>query len=120
MVSGRSVTTKYSPLALGPSSRARTNPLKIPTAEVVTWVRKRITTLSENGWAPPVAAVIPYLPAISQAQDNQIPAVTRVDVLAKAMHNLAEPLYPGSAPGENGSNGHNGKSRLRIPHFRFT
>ncbi|MDD5367561.1 MAG: AAA family ATPase [Anaerolineaceae bacterium] len=72
------------------------------------------------GWAPPVAAVIPYLPAISQAQDNQIPAVTRVDVLAKAMHNLAEPLYPGSAPGENGSNGHNGKSRLRIPHFRFT
>ena len=47
------------------------------------------------GWAPPVAAVIPYLPAITQAQDEQIPAVTRVDPLAKAIHNLAESLFPG-------------------------
>ena len=48
------------------------------------------------GWAPPVAAVIPYLPAISQAQDDQIPAVTRVEELAKGMHNLADFLFPGS------------------------
>ena len=72
------------------------------------------------GWAPPVAAVIPYLPAISQAQDSQVPAVTRVEGLAKAMRNLAEALYPGIASEENGSNGHYSKSRLRIPHFHFT
>ena len=73
------------------------------------------------GWAPPVAAVIPYLPAISQAQDEQIPAVTRVDALAKAMRNLAETIFPGGMfPSLNGNNGHSSKSRLRIPHFRFT
>ena len=72
------------------------------------------------GWAPPVAAVIPYLPAISHAQDNQVPAVTRVDALAKAMHNLAEALYPGGAQGQNSSNGHNGKAGLRLPTIRFT
>jgi MinD-like ATPase involved in chromosome partitioning or flagellar assembly len=73
------------------------------------------------GWAPPVAAVIPYLPAISQAQDEQIPAVTRVDALAKAIHNLAESLFPGGMTADlNGSNGRNGKSRLRIPQIRFT
>jgi len=72
------------------------------------------------GWAPPVAVVIPYLPAISQAQDNQVPAVTRVDVLAKAMHNLAEALYPGSTLGQDSNNGYHRKSRLRIPVVRFS
>ena len=72
------------------------------------------------GWAPPVAAVIPYLPAISQAQDNQVPAVTRVEGLAKAVRNLAEALYPGSAQGQNSSNGQYGKTRLRLPTIRFT
>jgi len=72
------------------------------------------------GWAPPVAVVIPYLPAIGQAQDNQVPAVTRVEVLAKAMHNLAEALYPGSTLGQDNHNGYHGKSRLRIPAIRFS
>ena len=73
------------------------------------------------GWAPPVAAVIPYLPGIGQAQDEQIPAVTRVEPLAKAIHNLAEFLFPGGMMADlNGNNGHGSKSRLRIPHFRFT
>ncbi len=71
------------------------------------------------GWAPPVAVVIPYLPAIGQAQDNQVPPVTRVDALAKAMHNLAEALYPGSTLGHDSNNGYHGKSRLRIPAIRF-
>ena len=72
------------------------------------------------GWAPPVAAVIPYLPAISQAQDSQVPAVTKVEGLAKAMRNLAEALFPGSAQAQEGNNGHNGKARFRFPTFRFT
>jgi Flp pilus assembly CpaE family ATPase len=73
------------------------------------------------GWAPPVAAVIPYNPAISQAQDEQIPAVTRVDALAKGVHKLAEFLFPGAfTNGLNGNNGRNTKSRLRIPRFRFS
>jgi len=73
------------------------------------------------GWAPPVAAVIPYLPAISHAQDEQIPAVTRVEPLAKAIHSLADFLFPGGMmAGLDGSRGQNSKSRLRFPHIRFT
>ena len=73
------------------------------------------------GWAPPVAAVIPRNPAISQAQDEQIPAVTRVEDLAKGVRNLADFLFPGGMmAGVNGRDGHGMKSRLRIPRFRFT
>jgi cellulose biosynthesis protein BcsQ len=73
------------------------------------------------GWAPPVAAVIPYLPAIGQAQDEQIPAVTRVDALARAVHYLSEALFPGGfEAGQSHNNGAKAKGRLRIPRFRFT
>jgi cellulose biosynthesis protein BcsQ len=73
------------------------------------------------GWAPPVAAAIPYNPAISQAQDEQIPAVTRVEDLAKGVRSLADFLFPGGLmAGVNGRDGHGAKSRLRIPRFRFT
>jgi cellulose biosynthesis protein BcsQ len=73
------------------------------------------------GWAPPVAAVIPYNPSISQAQDEQMPAVTRVDDLAKGIRNLADFLFPGGlAYEENGRKSKNHKSRLRIPRLRFT
>lgn len=75
---------------------------------------------SAYGWAPPVAAVIPYLPEISQAQDSQIPAMTRVEGLAKAIRNLAEALYPGSAQGQENNNGRNGKIKFRLPNIRFT
>ena len=46
-------------------------------------------------WAPPVAAVIPYNPAISHAHDEQTPAVTRVEDLAKGVRSLADFLFPG-------------------------
>jgi len=73
------------------------------------------------GWAPPVAAVIPYTPAISHAQDQQVPAVTRVDELAKGVHNLAEFLFPGAVTSIlDNQNGRGHKSKLRIPRFRFT
>jgi len=51
--------------------------------------------VSGYGWAPPVAAVIPYNPTISQAQDEQTPAVTRVDDLTRGIRNLADFLFPG-------------------------
>ena len=71
------------------------------------------------GWAPPVAAVIPYNPAISHAQDEQIPAITRVEDLAKGVRSLSDFLFPGAMfAGANGKDG--AKSRLRIPKFRFS
>jgi hypothetical protein len=77
--------------------------------------------VSSYGWAPPVAAAIPYNPAISQAQDEQIPAVTRVEDLAKGVRSLADFLFPGGLmAGVNGRDGRGAKSRLRIPRFRFT
>ena len=76
---------------------------------------------SGYGWAPPVAAVIPYLPAITQAQDEMIPAVTRVDALAKPIRNLAETLFPGEvAAVQDKQNGHHSRSRLRFPSIHFT
>ncbi len=73
------------------------------------------------GWAPPIAAVVPYNPAISQAQDEQSPAVTRVDDLAKGIRSLADFLFPGGVPfDENGRGPKNRKSRLRFPKLRFT
>ena len=73
------------------------------------------------GWAPPVVAVIPYTPAISHAHDQQVPAVTRVEELAKGVRNLAEFLFPGAVSSlQDNRNGRGHKSRLRIPRFRFT
>jgi Flp pilus assembly CpaE family ATPase len=76
---------------------------------------------SSYGWAPQVAAVIPYLPAITQAQDQQIPAVTRVDPLAKAIRSLADALFPGGVlAGLDSNDGDHARSRLRFPRIRFT
>ena len=76
--------------------------------------------VANYGWAPPVAAVIPYLPAIPRLQDEQVPVVKRVDELEKAIHKLADQLYPRRGPaGQNGGTEQSSKSRLRIPHIRF-
>jgi Flp pilus assembly CpaE family ATPase len=76
--------------------------------------------VASYGWAPPVAAVIPYSPAISQAQDEQIPAVTRVEPLARGIRTLADALFPGGVlAGLDGKNGHHNRSKLRIPHFKL-
>lgn len=75
---------------------------------------------SGYGWAPPVAAVIPYDPAVSQCQDEQVPAVTRVENLAKATRNLTQVLFPGmETAGLESPNGSGFKRRLRIPKFRL-
>ena len=45
-----------------------------------------------------------------------MPAVTRVDELAKAIHKLADQLYPRRGPADqNGGTDTKPKSRLRIP-----
>jgi hypothetical protein len=72
------------------------------------------------GWAPPVAGVIPYLPEIGHAQDEQTPPVTRVEPLAKEIGKLADALFPGGFSGSN--NGRGGKhqpTKLRLPRLRF-
>ncbi len=76
--------------------------------------------VANYGWAPPVAAVIPYLPAITRIQDEQVPVVKRVDELEKAIRKLADQLYPKQGlAGQNEEVGQSPKSRLRIPHIRF-
>lgn len=68
-----------------------------------------------------MVAVIPYTPTIIHAQDQQVPAVTRVEELAKGIHNLADFLFPGAVASIlDNRNGQGHKSKLRIPRFRFT
>ena len=47
------------------------------------------------GWSPPVAAVIPFDPAITRAQDRSTPPVATVEGLAKGVRSLEGMLFPG-------------------------
>ncbi len=47
------------------------------------------------GWAPPVLAVIPFDPAIPNAQDDRIPVVGKVDGFTKGVHSIINGLFPG-------------------------
>ena len=69
------------------------------------------------GWAPPIAAVLPYDLAVTQAQDQGIPPVTRVDGFARGIRALVGVLFPNvgsleSSPERRGV--------LRLPKIRFT
>ncbi len=68
------------------------------------------------GWAPPVAAVIPYNPAIPQLQDDQVPPITRIDAFARSIRSLTDMLFPGMGMAAE-QNGDRAKSRLRFPRF---
>jgi len=70
------------------------------------------------GWAPPIAAVIPYDLAVTQAQDQGIPPVTRVDGFARGIRSLIGVLFPNVGSLESSSTGQRGI--LRIPKIRFT
>jgi cellulose biosynthesis protein BcsQ len=70
------------------------------------------------GWAPPIAAVIPYDLAVTQAQDQGIPPVTRVDGFARGIRSLIGVLFPNVGSLESGSTGQ--RSVLRLPKIRFT
>jgi len=70
------------------------------------------------GWAPPLAAIVPYDPGVPQAQDDGIPPVTRGDEFAKGIRAIVNTLFPLVGNTINNSNGH--KSVLRLPKIRFT
>ena len=70
------------------------------------------------GWAPPIAAVIPYDLAVTQAQDQGIPPVTRVDGFARGIRSLIGVLFPNVGSLESSSTGQRGV--LRLPKIRFT
>ena len=71
------------------------------------------------GWAPPIAAVVPYDLGVPQAQDNGIPPVTRIDAFAKGIRALVGTLFPAMAASQDSSHGSN-RSVLRLPKIRFT
>ena len=71
------------------------------------------------GWAPPIAAVIPFEYGVTQAQDAGIAPVTRGDGFTKGIRALVSTLFPTvSIPNENGAG--SSRSVLRLPKIRFT
>ena len=71
------------------------------------------------GWAPPVAAVLPFDPAIPQAQDGGILPITRSDGFAKGIRSLIGTLFPAMNNALE-ANGRANRSVLRLPKIRFT
>lgn len=71
------------------------------------------------GWAPPIAAVIPFEYGVTQAQDAGIAPVTRGDGFSKGIRSLVSTLFPTvSIPSDNGAG--SSRSVLRLPKIRFT
>ncbi len=70
------------------------------------------------GWAPPIAAVLPYEPGVAQAQDNGIPPVTRIDTFGGGIRSIIETLFP--AMGSSMAASKNNRGVLRLPKIRFT
>lgn len=69
-------------------------------------------------WAPPIAAVIEYDPAILAAQDQRIPAILRSEKLAKGVRQVIGTLFPGMERAiQQESQG--AKSVFRLPKFKF-
>lgn len=68
------------------------------------------------GWAPPVAAVVPYDPAVQEAQEQGIPAINRADSFTRGIRALTQTLFPKvSHPAEED----NTRSVFRIPRIRI-
>lgn len=70
------------------------------------------------GWAPPIVAVIPNDLAVTQAQDQGIPPVTRVDSFARGIRSLIGVLFPNVGTLETTTS--NNRSAFRLPKIRFT
>ena len=70
------------------------------------------------GWAPPIAAIVPFDPGVPQAQDEGILPVTRGDEFAKGIRAIINTLFPMV---ENTLARNNEKKGiLRLPKIRFT
>ncbi len=46
------------------------------------------------GWAPPIAAIIPFDPVVPQAQDDGNPPVMKGDEFAKGIHAIVNTVFP--------------------------
>ena len=70
------------------------------------------------GWAPPIAAIVPFDPNVPQAQDDGLLPVTRGDEFSKGIRGIVNTLFPmmDSNLAQNGSK----KNILRLPKIRFT
>jgi Flp pilus assembly CpaE family ATPase len=73
---------------------------------------------STVGWAPPIAAVLPYEPGVAQAQDNGIPPVTRIDTFGSGIRSIVETLFP--AMSSSMAAPKNNRGVLRLPKIRFS
>ena len=71
------------------------------------------------GWAPPIAAILPYDPLVPQAQDNGILPLTRSDGFANGIRSLINVLFPTMRSAMESSDRKN-RSVLRLPRIRFT
>lgn len=72
---------------------------------------------STLGWAPPIAAVVPFDPGVPQAQDEGIPTVTRSDEFRKGIRAIVQTLFP--SVGDTIHTSKDRKSILRLPKIRF-
>lgn len=70
------------------------------------------------GWAPPIAAVVPFDSAVPQAQDEGIPPVTRGDEFSRGIRAVINTLFPTVGDPQPPSNGR--RSFLRLPKIRLT
>jgi Flp pilus assembly CpaE family ATPase len=70
------------------------------------------------GWAPPIAAIVPFDPGVSQAQDEGLLPVTRSDEFSRGIRAMINTLFP--LVENNLARTDEKKSILRLPKIRFT
>jgi len=70
------------------------------------------------GWAPPIAAIIPFDPGVPQAQDEGLLPVTRGDEFANGIRAIVNTLFPNVEVNHSRTQGK--KGYLRLPKIRFT
>ncbi len=76
------------------------------------------TLVETVGWAPPVAAILPFDPAVTQAQDNFLIPVTRSEGFAKGIQAIVQALFRDFARFGREAETHK-KSGLRLPRIRI-
>ena len=67
------------------------------------------------GWAPPIAAIVPFDPGVSQSQDDGILPVTRGDEFSKGIRAIVNTLFPMVDNNLDRTDGKKGV--LRLPRF---
>jgi Flp pilus assembly CpaE family ATPase len=70
------------------------------------------------GWAPPVAAIVPFDPGVPQLQNDGLLPVTRGDEFSKGIRGIINTLFPNVD--SQLSRGDEKKSILRLPKFKLT